>query len=115
MSALATSTAAVQPYRSVGALLIAASRITGVSPAMIRGKDRTPNIVRIRDAVIWCARTAHGVSQSHLGRALDDRDHSTIRIAFNRAEQRINRDGDFALLCGAITDAQLVCDMATPA
>ena len=82
---------------------------------MICGAARTPNVVRVRDALIWSAEMALGVSHSEIGRRLGDRGHSTIRIAFNRADARMRSDADFALLCEAIAATPVYYDTTKPA
>ena len=103
------------PNRPIAAFVAAAARISGVSPAMICGPARTPNVVRVRDALIWSAMMALGVSYSEIGRRLGNRDHSTIRIAFNRASARWRSDADFAQLCEAIAATPVHYDTTKPA
>lgn len=95
--------------------ILNAAEISGLSPAMICGAVRTPNVVRVRDAVIWAAIRALGVLHSQLGRMLGDRDRTTIRAAFERADARVRSDADFALLCEAIAATPVHYDTTKPA
>jgi chromosomal replication initiation ATPase DnaA len=57
-----------------------------VSEGAILGPTRAARIVRARDAVAWVAKEAFGTSSVDIGRALGERDHSTILTAQRRAE-----------------------------
>lgn len=70
--------------------LIAARR--GVSIAQIRGEARPAKIVDARFDAIWLVSTLTHWSRARLGRFFGDRDHTTIRHALKRAEQRFARD-----------------------
>lgn len=58
---------------------------TGVAVSRIVGTGRDAPAVRARDALVWGARIVAGLGAADVGRRLN-RDHSTISVAFARAE-----------------------------
>lgn len=84
--------------RSIGELIEQVAYETGVSAARIRGDRRNAPEVRARIAVCWAASELLGRSSTVIGRALGDRDHSTILSARRRADTLLGRDPAFVQL-----------------
>jgi hypothetical protein len=59
----------------------------GIPAPDIVGHCRVPRLARARFAVAWVASRSLGHSASTIGRALGDRDHSTILYALRRADE----------------------------
>lgn len=74
-------------HERVSQIVSAAAHMFRVSAMSITGATRVRDVCRARFAVAWVAREAFGVSSTEIGRALGDRDHSTILWAQCRAEQ----------------------------
>ena len=82
----------------VSAIVDDAVAITGLARGRLLGATREMGPVRIRRAIAWAAREAHGLGNVVIGRALGDRDHSTIRLGHIAAERDRATDRDFASL-----------------
>lgn len=80
----------------VSAIVEDAVEITGFARGRILGATREMGPVRVRRAVAWAAREAHGTSSAAIGRALGNRDHATILYGFAAAERGRATDPDFA-------------------
>lgn len=76
---------------------------TGQAAREILGDVRTGAVCRARYAVYWAAVRVLGWSMARTGRAIGDRDHTTIREGLRRAEELLDRDPAFRLLCQKIT------------
>lgn len=75
-----------------------AARITGIPVAEITGETRHRSAARARYAVIWAARAAHGAMGKRIGRALGNRDRSTIETGHCRAEALRHSSSEFLKL-----------------
>ena len=91
VSALA---ATIDRTRPIALVLSATERMFDVSRPALLSNQRTRWVVLARDAAIWAARTAFGISYPQLGRRLQ-RDHTTIMTAFRRAEALRRHDAEF--------------------
>jgi chromosomal replication initiation ATPase DnaA len=78
------------------ARLIETASITfNVSVGAMTGAIRSGPMVRARFAVMWVARELFGFSTPVIGRALGNRDHSTVLNGLKRAEELRIEDSDF--------------------
>lgn len=87
---------------TIASLIHAASVLTGVAEPVIRGQSRQKRIVHIRWAVAVAARE-QGYSSPQIGRALGDRDHSTILYAVQQSAYLAERRPDHGKLIANIT------------
>ena len=62
---------------------------------MLRSSGRRPNTVRARFAFVHVASLSTGKSDPEIGRALGNRDHTTIRNARAKAAELMETNGDF--------------------
>ena len=72
--------------------------VTCVSPWQIRGDSRIKPVMRARQAVYLLMQRACGYSPTRAGRALGDRDHTTVLAGMKRAEYLLKTDAEFAAL-----------------
>ena len=72
-----------------------AARITGLKYAEIIGQGRARELSYARFAVIYAARLAYGYSLPRIGRALGNRDHTTILSGEKRARELREQDLEF--------------------
>lgn len=93
--ALAVSPAS-NPLTDVIAVVAHETGLTAVAIASIR---RDAALVRARDAVVWAAAELLGLSNSHIGRRLADRDPATILVSRRRALRRQENEPAFRSLC----------------
>lgn len=75
-----------------------AAMLTGLMRAEIVGDCRQRTVARARFAVCVVASRKLGRSSVAIGRALGDRDHTSILYALRRAETLVRDDEDFARL-----------------
>lgn len=75
------------PKLSLAGLIDDAGRQFGVSIPELKGDGRRVAATRARFAIAWVAKQATGHSAAAIGRALGDRDHSTIIHALGRADE----------------------------
>lgn len=75
-----------------------AAMLTGLTRAEIVGDCRQRTVARARFAVCVVASRKLGRSSVAIGRALGDRDHTSILYALRRAETLVRDDEDFARL-----------------
>lgn len=81
--------------RQIGRIVEFASVAFGVSDGAILGPTRSGRACRARFAIAWVAREAFGLSTPAIGRALGDRDHSTVLNAQRRCEEIREQDEDY--------------------
>lgn len=74
------------------------SETTKISPQDIIGPSRFSPIVRARLAVYFLSRRMTRKSYPQIGRAIGNRDHSTIQAGVKRARKLIRSDPGFARL-----------------
>jgi len=82
------------PWRTVGELVAAASRISNISTKDITGKARFRHIVRVRQAVMYLA-WFDGHSTHAIGRRLGGKDHSTVIHARDSVPGFMARDDEY--------------------
>jgi chromosomal replication initiation ATPase DnaA len=96
----------VQAYRSagiplpsenkqIGRIVQFAAVAFGVSDGAILGPTRSERICRARFAIAWVAQNGFGLSSTVIGRALGDRDHSTVLAAIKRANGWRETDAEY--------------------
>lgn len=89
----------------VGDLVQAASKLTGLTVAEIKGPARHRRLSRVRFAIAYVAHRHLGRSFPQIGRALGNRDHTTILQGKIRAEQLLSaKDEHITRLIQALTD-----------
>jgi chromosomal replication initiation ATPase DnaA len=66
-----------------------------VAQTTIFGPTRALRVCRARFAVMWIAHQAFGFSSVVIGRAIGNRDHSTVLHAFRRVEQWREEDAEY--------------------
>lgn len=66
-----------------------------VPPATITGPIRSRKYVQARFAVMWVAREVFALSTPVIGRALGNRDHSTVLAGLSRCEEWRDADPDY--------------------
>jgi len=93
------------PDRSVAAMIRWVAFETGLRGDAIRGNDRRAAHARARFAVFWGARELRELSFAKIGRAVGDRDHSTVVSGYRRALEMRERDPAFRLLTNRMIDA----------
>lgn len=86
---------------AISTLVKRASDLTGVRTTELTGMGRDRRLCRYRFAVMKAAR-ARGYSTPRIGKALGNRDHTTIMHGLDRAEQLAATDAKFV---------RLVCDI----
>lgn len=74
-----------------------------LSEQEIKGPRREQRLCRARFAVMWVARQGFGLSLPVIGRALGNRDHTTVISGLASAERLRDRDEEFR----AVTDRLL--------
>jgi chromosomal replication initiation ATPase DnaA len=79
--------------------------ITGFNYDQITGFARLPYLVRVRDAIAWVAREAHGRTWNEIGEVIGGRDHKTIFSAHARAATRRATEHDFLVLTDKLLSA----------
>jgi chromosomal replication initiation ATPase DnaA len=82
-------------HARVARLIQFAAVAFGVSESMIIGPTRSHRMCRARFAVAWAAQQAFGLSSPAIGRALGDRDHTTILMAVRRANDWRAEDEEY--------------------
>ncbi len=87
----------------IGHLLAHAHKETRIEPAEIRGPARERNITHVRFAIMSVARS-RGLSTPQIGRALGDRDHTTILHGLKRAKQ-LSATPEFRALLTSLEEA----------
>lgn len=96
---------AAQADQLVDAIVRDAAYLMGLQHYDIISGTRTGALVRARFAVAWTATNAHGCSTARVGRALGDRDHSTIINALRKAEKWRKSDPSFRYLTDRLLEA----------
>jgi chromosomal replication initiation ATPase DnaA len=81
--------------KQIGRVVEFAAVAFAVSDGAILGPTRAARVVRARDAIAWVADQAFGTSSVAIGRALGERDHSTVLAALRRAQQWREADDDY--------------------
>ncbi|WNJ89140.1 helix-turn-helix domain-containing protein [Bosea sp. 685] len=76
-------------------IVAAVSAVTGIDRRDIMAETRVKDAARARFAVYWLAEKMIDISRAALGRALGDRDHSTIILGIARAEELRAQDIEF--------------------
>jgi chromosomal replication initiation ATPase DnaA len=79
----------------MGRMIEVAAITFNVSVGAMTGAIRSGPMVRARFAVMWAARQLYGYSTPVIGRALGNRDHSTVISGIKRAEELREKDQDF--------------------
>ena len=80
-------------------LLVEASAATGISIPRLKGGERSKAVCMPRFAIFWLLREYSGLSLPQIGRALGDRDHTTVMHACRRAKALRVTDPEFLALC----------------
>ena len=80
-------------------LLAEASEATGLPISRIQGGERSRKIATVRFAIFWVMREYSGLSLPQIGRALGNRDHTTVMHACRRALVLRETDPEFRALC----------------
>jgi chromosomal replication initiation ATPase DnaA len=75
----------------VSRIILGVSQASGVPVKNIRSRKQNRSTCMARNAAIWIAREATGTTWSELGRMFR-RDHTTIRYAYKRFEEFLNKD-----------------------
>jgi chromosomal replication initiation ATPase DnaA len=91
----------------IAALLRDAAELTGLRIIDIVSEQRDRSLVQIRQAVAWCARKLHGLSNSRIGFSFGGRDPSTIQHAIQMAESLRTADQDFRKFTDALVKRAL--------
>ena len=86
-------------------LLVEASEATGLPISRIQGGERSRKIATVRFAIFWVMREYSGLSLPQIGRALGDRDHTTVMHACRRAKTLRATDPEFLALCDRLAEA----------
>lgn len=73
-------------------ILAVAARYFGVTQAAITSKSRRTSLVEARNVVVHLARKLTDLSYADIGRALGNRDHTTIMHADRRLAERLTTD-----------------------
>lgn len=81
--------------KQIGRIVQFASVAFGVSDGAILGPTRSERICKARFAIAWVAQEGFGLSSVAIGRALGDRDHSTVLAAIKRANAWREADPDY--------------------
>ncbi len=76
----------------------------GVSVDQLKSKRRTQDLARYRQTAMYLARELTGASLNQIGRALGNRDHSTVSHACNKIAGLAKKDPQFRGALKAITD-----------
>lgn len=90
--------AAVWQRATTTQVSVAVSQATGISIADIRGERRTSEIVAARQLACWLMRKHTTLSLPQIGRAIGNRDHTTVLHAVGRIDRRREADELFAAL-----------------
>lgn len=80
---------------SVDLIVATVATVTEIPRAALLSPRRTYRIAQARFAIYWLARELTQMSSGAIGRALGDRDHSTVLVGIQRAEAQRARDADF--------------------
>ena len=83
-------------------LLVEASEATGIPVTRIKGGERAQPIATVRFAIIWVMREHSGLSLPQIGRAIGNRDHTTVMHACRRAKALRDTDPAFKALCNRL-------------
>ena len=90
----------IPEYRTMAeTLLQEASEATGISGARLRGGERSKRIAVTRFAIMWTLREYSGMSLPEIGKAVGNRDHTTVMHACRRAKALRATDPAFKALC----------------
>lgn len=81
--------------KQIGRIVRFAGVAFSVAEGSILGPSRSARLCRARFAIAWVAHQAFGLSSVVIGRALGDRDHSTVLSAIRRAEEWRAGDEDY--------------------
>lgn len=73
-----------------------AADVCGVSPTLVRSPRKSADVVMVRFLACLAARNHTNASFPEIGRAIGDRDHTTILHACEQAEERIASDPKWA-------------------
>lgn len=91
-------------YQVFHGILMAAHRVTRITPDQILSKNRAAKVVRVRQAVAHALRARTEWSLPHIGRILGGRDHSTALYGVRTIEGMLG-DPDVARLVNALRNA----------
>ena len=80
-------------------LLQEASAATGITVHRLRGAERSRPISMARFAIFWTMREYSGLSLPQIGKAIGNRDHTTVMHACRRAKALRETDLEFKALC----------------
>jgi chromosomal replication initiator protein len=69
----------------------------------LKSKRRTQDLARARQIAMYLAREMTGASLNQIGRALGNRDHSTVSHAYQKIQKEMKTDPRFR---GAVLDIQ---------
>lgn len=96
-------------YPSISRIIEAVSEYYGIALVDILGRRHHKELVTARHVAAYLARIMTLKSLPEIGRAMDDRDHTTILSAVRKMEKRLMADedlaGDVAYLHSAIRSA----------
>lgn len=81
--------------KQIGRIVEFASVAFAVSEGALLGPTRSARASRARFAVAWVAHNAFGLSSTVIGRALGDRDHSTVLSSLRRAVEMRDEDEEY--------------------
>lgn len=73
-------------------LIAFVANVSGVSADDIKSPVRSRKLVLLRYAIAWAAREHYDLSYPAIGRAMGDRDHTTIRNLHSRAKELQDQD-----------------------
>lgn len=81
--------------KQIGRVIEFASVSFAVPEGAILGPTRSERVCRARFAIAWVAHQAFGCSSTVIGRALGDRDHSTVLSSLKRAGELREQDEEY--------------------
>lgn len=94
-------------YQILHGVLMAAHRVSKITPDQIFGKGRAYKVARVRQAAIYAMRNRTDWSLPHIGRVFGGRDHSTVLHAVRLIGDMLG-DPDVATMVAAMMDAPQV-------
>ena len=87
-----TSPATIKSISKIRPLLLLVSTEYNVSIELIKGKQRSRRVVIPRHTVMWLASELTRMSLPQIGRAIGNRDHTTVINAIKNVENWIDRN-----------------------
>lgn len=91
-----------RPVSTVSGLVALAASLRDFPHQRISSAQRDPEGAWLRFAVMWAAHRGLGATLGRIGRALGDRDHSTINYGLKRAVALRLTDPDFRQLTNTL-------------